>query len=181
MDFSAYLYDARGKDQEVKPDDFNIAKLKGDQLLWIDVFVRDEAVLERVAAAVELTNIPVSDVTDTTHRPHVENYEGFFRFSINSVKMVKKMPPEKIPIDFIVGRNFIITVHEGEIAYFAKFRNREKGETQLGELDAESFLATLLDLHIVSYFQAMEEIERRVDEFDEKVLKTKCFVFHFSL
>jgi len=85
---------------------------------------------------------------------------------------VKKMPPEKIPIDFIVSKNFIITVHEGEIAYFAKFRNREKGETQLGELDAESFLATLLDLHIVSYFQAMEEIERRVDEFDEKVLKT---------
>jgi Mg2+ and Co2+ transporter CorA len=75
-------------------------------------------------------------------------------------------------IDYIVGRNFIVTVHDGPIEYFDEFRTREKGETELGKLDAESFLATLLDLHIVSYFRAMEEIERRVDKFDESILKT---------
>ncbi len=71
-----------------------------------------------------------------------------------------------------MGNNFVVTVHDGEVEYFSEFRRREKGETQWGELDAERFLAILLDLHIVSYFNAMEELERRVDKFDEKVLKT---------
>lgn len=172
MDILAYLYDASGRDEKVEPADVNIAKLKEDQLLWIDVLRRDEAALERVAAAVNLKNIPIRATTDTSRRPRLENYDEFFHFSIDSVKMEKNASPEKIPIDFIVGKNFVVTVHEGEIDYFEEFRTREKSETLIGELDAESFLATLLDLHIVSYFQAMEEIERRVDEFDEKVLKT---------
>ena len=79
--------------------------------------------------------------------------------------------PLKFPIDFVVGKNFLVTVHDGEVEYFANFRKREKGETQFGELSAESFVAALLDLHVVSYFQALDTIEKRVDKLDSKILK----------
>jgi magnesium transporter len=171
LNIVAYLYDASGKDEEVQPEDVDIRKLKEKQLLWLNVKTRDEATLRRLADAVELQNIPIEAVMRTDQRPRIENYNHFFRFSISSVSMEKGKGPESVTIDFIVGRNFVVTVHEGTIDYFEEFRRREKGETRIGELDAESFLATLLDLHIVSYFQAMEEVERRVDEFDENVLK----------
>lgn len=64
-----------------------------------------------------------------------------------------------------------MTVHDGDVQYFQEFRDREKGETQLGSLDAESFVVTLLDLHIVSYFRALESIEHIVDKMDDKILK----------
>lgn len=172
MDIKAYLYDADGADEEVDPESVDVRKLKEKQLLWINVMERDEETLRRVAQSVHLEGVPIRTVMRTDDRPRIENYEEFFRFSISSVKMPEGKSPENLMIDYIVGRNFVVTVHEGEIDYFEEFRKREKGETELGKLDAESFLATLLDLHLVSYFRAMEEIERRVDEFDESILKT---------
>lgn len=171
MDIKAYLYDAAGEDEAVQPEQVDIRKLKDRQLLWINVLTRDPETLRRVAEAVKLQDVPVHAVTETERRPRIENYENFFRFSISSVRMEKDKSPVTVPIDYVVGKNFVVTVHEGEIEYFDEFRRREKGETRIGELDAESFLATLLDLHIVSYFQAMEEVERRVDKFDENVLR----------
>jgi magnesium/cobalt transport protein CorA len=168
----AYLYDAAGQDEEVQPEDVDIQKLKERQLLWINVLERDEETLKRVAKAVNLEGVPIRSVMRTEDRPRIENYEGFFRFSVSSVRLGKDDSPEAVMVDYIVGRNFVVTVHEGEIEYFEEFRKREKGETEIGKLDAESFLATLLDLHIVSYFRAMEEIEKRVDKFDEWILKT---------
>ena len=171
MDIQSFLYDAAGADTEVQPEDVDIRKLKEKQLLWINVLKRDDETLHRVAEAVKLEGVPFHAVTQTESRPRVEIYENFFRFRISSVEVKKDKRPKSVIIDYIVGRNFLVTVHEGDIGYFQEFRKREKGETNLGELDAESFLATLLDLHIVSYFQAMEEVERRVDKFDEDILK----------
>ncbi|MEO8041513.1 MAG: CorA family divalent cation transporter [Acidobacteriota bacterium] len=173
MDIKAYLYDAAGADEEVSPEDVDIRKLKAKQLLWINVSERHEETIRRVAAAIHLEGVPIHSVIRKEDRPRIENYGTFFRFSINSVRMEKDSNPKALVIDYIVGRNFVVTVHDGDVEYFDDFRKREKGETNLGELDAESFLATLLDLHIVSYFKAMEEIERRVDKFDENILETE--------
>ncbi|MEO8572602.1 MAG: CorA family divalent cation transporter [Pyrinomonadaceae bacterium] len=172
MEIKAYLYDAAGNDEVVLPEDVDIRKLKQNQLLWINVLERDEETLRRVAKAVSLEGVPFRSVMKTEDRPRIENYANFFRFSISSVRLEKGKSPQIVMIDYIVGPNFLVTVHEGEIEYFEEFRKREKGETKIGKLDAESFLATLLDLHIVSYFHAMEEIEHRVDKFDERILKT---------
>jgi magnesium transporter len=173
LEIAAYLYDANGRDEEVRLEDVDVAKLEEDQLLWINVLQRDNEALKHVAEAVQLEDAPITPVTESEPYPRVENFEHFFRFSVNSVTIEVGKRPEKVPIEFIVGKNFVVTIHEGEIDHFAEFREREKGETHLGELDAESFLATLLDLQIVSYFKAIEEIERRVDEFDENVLKSE--------
>ncbi|HMS40673.1 MAG TPA: CorA family divalent cation transporter [Pyrinomonadaceae bacterium] len=73
-------------------------------------------------------------------------------------------------IDFLVGKNFVVTVSDCKIGYFDELREREQDETNIGELDAESFVGSLLDLHIVTYFRALEKIEAEVDALDEKIL-----------
>ncbi len=172
MDIKAYLYDADGEDVEIQPEDVDIHKLKEKQLLWVNLMERDDDTLRRVAEALNLDGVPIRAVLKTEDRPRIENYGKFFRFSVSSVKLEEGKAPDTVMIDYIVGSNYVVTVHEGEVDYFEEFRSREKGETEIGKLDAESFLATLLDLHIVSYFRAMEEIEHRVDEFDERILGT---------
>ncbi len=172
MNAHFYLYDATGADEKVEPGDVDIAKLKENHLLWINILDNNEETLQQIAKSINLQKLPLRAISDPKRRPQLENFEDFFRFNIVSVKMNADSHPERQPIDFIVGKNFIVTAHEGEVEYFTKLRKREKAETQFGELDAESFLATLLDLHLVSYFQALEAIEHRVDVFDAKVLKT---------
>ena len=167
----AYLYDAAGHDEEVSVDDIDVDKLSEQQLLWVTVLKRDVDLVAEITSSLKVEGVPCRKVADDTARPDIDRFETFFRFCIDSVVTTKDAPPERLMVDYVVGKNFIVTVHEGEVDYFDEFRKREKGETPLGELDAESFLATLLDLNIVSYFRALEELERRVDEIDERILK----------
>ncbi|HTK27825.1 MAG TPA: magnesium transporter CorA family protein [Pyrinomonadaceae bacterium] len=167
----AYLYDANGSDERIDLEEIDFASLGEDKLLWVNVLKREEETLRQVAARLNVQHLPISAILKESSRPKLDSFEDFFRFRVNSVLTAKGESPTKVPIDFVVGQNFIITVHEGEVGYFEEFRQRDKGETQFGELDAESFVATLVDLHIVSYFRALDEIEKRVDKLDANVLK----------
>jgi magnesium transporter len=170
-DVKVYLYDAAGHDEEIDLEQVDIEKLKKNQLLWVNVLKRDEKLLTEVTTSLKVEHVPCKRVIDDVARPNIDRFETFFRFCVDSVTTKKNAPPERLMVDYIVGTNFIVTVHAGEVEYFEEFRKREKGETPIGELDAESFLATLLDLNIVSYFRAIEELERRVDDIDERILK----------
>jgi len=167
----AYLYDATGQDEEVDLDDVDVGKLREKQLLWVNVSARDEKLLNEITQHLGVKNVPCKAVLDDTGRPEVERFEDFFRFCVDSVLAEDGRSLKKVMVDFIVGKNYVVTIHSGTLKYLDEFRERDKGESQLGELDAESFVASLLDLNIVTYFDALERIEREVDDLDELVLK----------
>jgi Mg2+ and Co2+ transporter CorA len=167
-----YLYDSVGSDKEILLDDIDAAIPGEKQLLWVNLLRRDTRQLTAIATRLGLTDVPIQKIIDESGRPDIDSFKDFFRFSMDSVVTEKNLPPEKIKVDFIVGKNCVVTVHEGEIGYFNEFREREKGETQFGELDAESFVATLIDLNIVSYFHAIDELERQIDKVDQRILRS---------
>lgn len=173
MNAQFYLYDASGSDEEIEPDKVDVGKLRKDQLLWVNVLERDVGTLREVGEVLGWPALPTIVRSDPTQRPQIENYSDYFHFNIVSVESGDEQRPKQIPIDFVVGRNLIVTAHKGPVEYFRELRDREKDETRLGELDAEAFLATLLDLHLVSYFKALEHIERKVDKLDTRILRTQ--------
>ncbi|NJM54044.1 MAG: hypothetical protein HC846_12080 [Blastocatellia bacterium] len=171
MDTTIYLYDADGRDREIGLDEVNPQQINERQLLWINVLSREESEVKKVFEKLQLKDVPLKKILNDQERPKIEIFEDFFRFFIVSVESEKGKSPERTAIDIIVGNHLIVTIHEGDVDYFCEFRDREKGETNIGELDAESFIATLLDLHIVSYFRALEKVEDAVDKLDDHVLK----------
>ena len=171
MSIKVYLYDADGLDEEVEFDESVCKKIGEKQLVWINILERDEKLLRKVASALELKDLPVKTVLYDNERPKVEKFEDFYRIFAASVIAHKKKRIKRHSIDFIVGKNFVVTVHDGEVDYFKEYRDREKGETSIGELDAESFMASLLDLHISTYFRALEKIEAQIDDLDKTILK----------
>ncbi|MBC7900698.1 MAG: magnesium transporter CorA family protein [Saprospiraceae bacterium] len=167
----AFLYDASGHDEKIDPNRIGTADLAENHLLWVNISKRDEKLLESVVSALELKGVPLEEIVAECSRPVINRFDTFFRFCIHAIITKEGKSPEKQAVDFIVGKNFVLTMHEGPVDYFAAFRERERGETQFGELDAESFVATLLDLNIITYFHALDELEKAVDEMDDKVLQ----------
>jgi magnesium transporter len=180
LDIDVYLYDAAGRDERVELERVDVRRLDASKLLWVNVLRRDAPLIERAASRLQLENVPIKVMLEGSSRPRIDKFDGFFWFRINSVKTSEEDGPEKLPMDFIVGKNFVVTIHDEDVHYFEEFRQREKGETQFGELDAESFVATLLDLHVMSYFHALELIEKRVDKLDAKVLKKELEADEFA-
>lgn len=168
---SAYLYDAAGVNEEVRLDEFEVDGIADDQTLWVMITDRNEESLRSVTERLGIRRAPCAAIVDEDRRPTLEKYEHFFRFSVDSISTNEDGSPERYKVDFLVGKNYLITVSDGEPDYFADFRKKEKGEAMIGELDAESIVASLLDQHIVSYFQALNELEKRVDLIEETVLK----------
>ncbi|MEO6590482.1 MAG: CorA family divalent cation transporter [Pyrinomonadaceae bacterium] len=172
MPIKTYLYNSDGGD-EVEFTEGICRQLDENQLLWVSVSERDKSVVENVIKILKFKNAPVKDILDTEERPKLDKFEHYFRIFINSVLITEKGRLKRVPIDFLIAQNVVITIQTDEIDYFEEFRNLEKGERHIGEMDAESFLATLLDLHVVSYYRAVEHIEREVDKFDETILTSE--------
>ena len=171
MKILVYLYDESGKETEVNLEDVDINNLNNQQLLWVNILERDAEAVTRVTTALNLTKVPLKGILRTRERPKIFKFQDFYHFFIISVEVDRTGKIRPIPIDFLVGKNFVITVHDGDVNYLQEFAKREKGERHIGDLDAEGFVATMLDLHIVSYFNVLEKVEREVDEMDENILR----------
>ena len=171
MKVLAYLYDAEGNDKKVDLDANVLNGLNDKQLLWINILERDRDVIKSVADTLQLKCVPIEGILRVAERPKVFKYKDFYHFFIVSVDSDENGKLFPIPIDYLVGKNYVITVHDGDVNYLQEFGQHKKGENNIGELDAESFVATMLDLHIVSYFRALEDIEEIVDKMDDGILQ----------
>lgn len=171
VNIKAYLYDASSSDETVELTEFDAATLDESKLLWVTVLKRDAELIKRAALQLGIEHPPIKLILEGSSHPMLVKFDEFFHFSVNSVMLHIDESPLKFPIDFLVGRNFIVTIHDDEVDFFVDFRKRERGESVFGQLSSESFVATLLDLHLVSYFQGVDAIERRVDKLSGKTLK----------
>ena len=171
MKIIVYLFDANGEDREVELKENTLESINDKQLLWVNILERDEETLKRVASDLHLEKIPVRGILRIYERPKIYKFADFYHFYIVSVEAGDAGLLRSIPIDFLVGKNFVVTVHDGDVKYLQDFVHRERGESQIGELDAESFVATMLDLHIASYFRVLERVEHAVDKMDERILE----------
>ena len=170
MKLTAYLYDSRGRDRELEFTEDIFQNIKEDQLIWINVSERKKETLEYVFSILKFKNAPIRDILKNLERPKLEKFENFYRFFLISIEAKDDNKFEVVPIDFVIAKNIVVTIHDREVQFLEEFKDVEKGETHIGELDTESFIASLLDLQIVGYFRAMEKIESRVDKLDHKIL-----------
>ena len=79
---------------------------------------------------------------------------------------------ERIVVDCLVGPDWVLTAHTGEIAVLEDFRDIATGEGELGVLDAPSFLSALLEWVVTSYLRAFDEIEETLEQFDVDALRS---------
>ena len=171
MKILTYLYDADGSEKEIDLEENILERLNDKQLLWINILEREEETIKHAVEVLHLEKVPMKGILRISERPKIFKFKEFYHFFIISVEMNEESKLRPIPIDFLVGKNFVITVHDGDVNYLQEFAKREKGEAGIGELDAESFVATMLDLHIASYFRVLEDIEEIVDRMDDRILQ----------
>jgi len=116
-------------------------------------------------------------------RPRLANYGNLFRLTAMAVGLAdahQKARPRWMAL--LAGPNYVVSVHNGDIDFVQELRDREKGDTLIGALSAESFVASLLGWMLDSYFQSLEVIVREIDSFEVAVLgKRKVDATHHLL
>lgn len=191
MSLRVYLYDAGGHDREVELAPDIVGGLDEDSLLWIDVDKREEKELAQLAAILEIPENHFSEVQEG-QEPRLDNYGTYFRFVVNGAPQHPENNGESAAeagqgevadhanaldltstprIDFIVGKRWLVTIHDGPVICLARFREQDKAETQIGRLSPQALAASLLDWHLGVFFSEVSIIETAVDKLDERVLR----------
>lgn len=187
------MYDAEGRDREIEGHPLELPALDENSLLWIDLLGRDTAELQAIGNLLGLDASSVRELGSSDDRRSLDNYGTYYQFAVNTapaapgearvVDEINSGPPMKEPdvgrrtsvpgsarLDFIVGRRWLLTVHDEEVGFLRAFRDQDKAETTIGGLSPQALAASLLDWHLGGYFQEVSRIEAAVDQLDEKVL-----------
>jgi len=73
----------------------------------------------------------------------------------------------------IAARNVVISLHDGPLAFLQELRTREEGGSTVGVLSAESFVASLLDWQLSTFFHGVAEFELAVERLEIQILEEK--------
>jgi Mg2+ and Co2+ transporter CorA len=175
----AFLYDADGQDKELPVPD-RLPDLEERQLLWIAVVGRDEAALSRLKALFGLDAASARDLAGRGACPLLNRHGEYFHCALWGIadreptRQYDSPPPElkTVRLDLLIGKNWLVTVADEEIAFLAEFREEDRGETLLGTLSSASLAAALLDAHLTRFLSGLEEVENFVDSLDMKILES---------
>lgn len=164
----AVLFDADGTDRELRMDEIDLGHVAERQLLWADVQCVDA---HSYAAWLRRLGLDLDDDALGNHegRPRLQNFGDWFLIRAVAVAQGPSQRFAGQPLTLVSGRNFVITLHRDPLPYLTDLRERERGETQLGVLSAESFTTSLLDWLLTTYFDAIAELETAVDRLEMQV------------
>lgn len=167
------LFDADGKDRGVPLDEVDCARLGEQQLLWIDVQGDDPELIAEIGKRLRFPAALVEQLQSLDGAPRLENYSDYFHVQALAVATEKELKYKGHALGLVAGQNFVLSVHRKPILFLERLRERERGETELGALSAESFIAALLDWHLSTYFEAVADFEASVDRLEISVLSKR--------
>lgn len=139
MAITSYLYDAQGEDQKVELSAETLRSIGQQRLLWIDVDARDSNELNHVAGELGLAENSLRTLVKLDGAP-LENYGNYIQLSVETAPTTAdpashsanrrrgvSRPPTRL--DFVIGKEWILTVHEGDIEFINTFRDQDRTAT----------------------------------------------------
>lgn len=180
MAINSYLYDAEGRDHQVELSAETLSSLGDQRLLWIDVLGRDPSELNCVARTLGFEQASLRNLVGPGSA-RLENFGSYIQLAVETApSMVETANTDEgedigpsqphTRLDLLIDKAWLLTVHEGDVAFIENFRSQDRPETMIGSLTTHDFAASLLDMHLEAYFKEIARVEGLVDKLDEQAL-----------
>ena len=171
MTIRARLYDASGDDRNVELADKAVRNVGDRRLLWIDLDARDEPDLRHLQDALGLEDRILGQLRTDGNRARILRFPERMVITLGALED-RDGQPARVELDVIVGRNLVVTIHDGPLAAIDDFTEQLGDEQGLGRLDAGAFMTALVDSVLAGYFREIDEIERAIEALDAVALRS---------
>ena len=167
--FFARLFSG-GQPREVDLDAVDLEPAD-DTLLWIDLDDPPDALLDRIWQACGFPAAARAFV-DAGTTPEVGQEADWFW--VRSVVVVDEADAKEDAAGSVLvcvaGRDRVLSVRRRPVPFLDAMRNGDGQRVALGQLSAESFVATLLDRQLSTYFQAVNDYEMAIERLEVAIL-----------
>lgn len=166
---------SEGSDQvaEVEVEHVELTSVPEQELIWVDSD-DDPAVI----AAVEALLGPRQSADEPVDRPStsLRFFEHGMTLSVlgltaRETGAATAERPVPIVVRFAMLPNAIVSAHQGPVRGLDGPIAALAGSPRVGRMDEGAFLGAMLDGILDGYFEAIEELERAVEELDEQALR----------
>lgn len=156
--------------QNLSLEDVSDVLGEAGQLIWIDVAKPSKDEIHRVAEELSLHPLGVEDATHTHQRPKLDEYDGHMVIIFYDIKLIDG-DLRTSQIALFVGKNFIASVHEQECEALGDVERRWHDHIEsLSEPHISTLLYAILDALVDGYYPVTDEIGRRVDRTEERLI-----------
>lgn len=137
---------------------------------WISVYgLHDTRVIRDLGKRFNINNLILKNILNTRRRPRLDDFDNYTFLSIRLLQF--NSDDDTINDDLLsilIGENILLTFHERPIALFALLRKQLKTtESKLRKGGVGYLLYKILDCVIDNYSIAVDEIEEKIEKWDE--------------
>jgi magnesium transporter len=145
---------------------------KPDQLLWLDVADPTADDLSLLANEFQIHPLAIEDIQLQHQRPKVDFYDSAILIVFYSLQTSAKKPVALVEIELLVGKNFVITFHEGTISLLGDIRDRWcRNLEEIGDRSTGSLVYSILDAIVDDYFPYIDDLSERVEDLEEQIFQ----------
>jgi magnesium transporter len=144
-------------------------RLRGSQLLWVDLHQGSEFGCDEVVEAFGLDHGTHKCLATPNERAVFNDHGRYIHITTYAPREDEE--GELHALECVVGESWVITAHDRPIPVLEEFAKRVSGSGDTGSLDGPSFLAALLEWVLGSYTAAFERIEQRLEKFDVEAMR----------
>lgn len=171
--FQARLFNAEGSDQALAIDELASVAVDDKRLLWIDLTGPANALLPEVCEAVGIKESALQGWNEGTN-PALGKRDALFWLRVVAINDQGDHEDVRgTVLTLIATRNIVISLHASHLSFLRELRAREEGGSMVGVLSAESFVASLLDWQLSTYFDAVAAFELEVERLEIRILDEK--------
>ena len=140
-----------------------------DATLWVDLVGMDAEQGKVLADVFHFHPLAVEDALSVTQYPKIESYPGYLYVVLHGIDFkASKHQFATRDVDFFLGPNYLVTVHDGDSRSIAKLRDVcDKHMHVLSEGPA-SLMHRIVDQMVDNYRPMMEEVEGQIDQLEEE-------------
>jgi magnesium transporter len=155
------------------PPDEQLATLRADPavMLWVDLSESSDDEARRVLGEwFAVHPLTIEDCLQDSPLPKVEQYDDYLYIVMHAVDYTRADKFNTTEVDFVLGKNFLVTYHRKPLKPVQVARERLQRNTAVLVRGPDRIAHTLLDLLADYYGPALAELRTEIEDLEEAVL-----------
>ncbi len=138
-----------------------------DVRLWVDLTDPTAEIVERVGAALGLHRLLAEDIVERNQRAKIEFYEDVVHLVLFALLYDREI--QLTELDFVLGKRFLLTAHEGTWDPMA-VEGLRFGVEKVLDQGADFLLWAICDGVVDDYFPVLDRMDEEIDRLEDDVV-----------
>ena len=134
--------------------------------------VHDVDILKTLGENFGLHPLVIEDIGNTTQRPKLENFEGYYFLAAKMITYDSRAARVKTEhISIVYGTSFVVLFLQDPEDLFAPIRQRiESGKGRIRKNGVDYLVYAIVDAIVDYYFHVLEEVGERLEKLEDEVV-----------